>query len=218
MDPALTGSARLRDQPDHPSPPLMFGPLEGRLLQDDKPAVQHHQQSAHSHQQFPVSSVGQNMISMPFIKRHVRRRLANAKETCDKDLRKVMHSITTYVEDKLRESAIEFDLDDSPHLVEHYHRHSQFFQQDDGSDDGGDEADREYLGPQDPGQHSRHGAYHQNFFPSSQLSSRCLRNQFICQSLFLQAPIHFDGILLCRARRSSLQVPWENSALVVNPA
>ncbi|KAG8691696.1 hypothetical protein FRC11_012447 [Ceratobasidium sp. 423] len=44
-----------------------------------------------------------NQISMPFIKRHIRRRLTNAKETCDKELAKVIHSITTYVEERLRE-------------------------------------------------------------------------------------------------------------------
>ncbi|EUC67421.1 kinase response regulator receiver domain protein [Rhizoctonia solani AG-3 Rhs1AP] len=44
-----------------------------------------------------------NQISMPFIKRHIRRRLTNAKETCDKELHKVIHSITTYVEERLRE-------------------------------------------------------------------------------------------------------------------
>ncbi|KAF8743277.1 cheY-homologous receiver domain, partial [Rhizoctonia solani] len=44
-----------------------------------------------------------NQISMPFIKRHIRRRLTNAKETCDKELSKVIHSITTYVEERLRE-------------------------------------------------------------------------------------------------------------------
>ncbi|CAE6467246.1 unnamed protein product [Rhizoctonia solani] len=44
-----------------------------------------------------------NQISMPFIKRHIRRRLTNAKETCDKELHKVIHSITIYVEERLRE-------------------------------------------------------------------------------------------------------------------
>ncbi|CAE6418571.1 unnamed protein product [Rhizoctonia solani] len=44
-----------------------------------------------------------NQISMPFIKRHIRRRLTNAKETCDKELSKVIHSITTHVEERLRE-------------------------------------------------------------------------------------------------------------------
>jgi hypothetical protein len=52
-----------------------------------------------------------NQISMPFIKRHIRRRLTNAKETCDKELSKVIHSITTYVEERLREpSEPDFEL------------------------------------------------------------------------------------------------------------
>lgn len=49
---------------------------------------------------------------MPFIKRHIRRRLTNAKETCDKELAKVIHSITTYVEERLREpSEPDYELD-----------------------------------------------------------------------------------------------------------
>ncbi|QRV87907.1 kinase response regulator receiver domain protein [Ceratobasidium sp. AG-Ba] len=53
-----------------------------------------------------------NQISMPFIKRHIRRRLTNAKETCDKELAKVIHSITTYVEERLREpSEPDYELD-----------------------------------------------------------------------------------------------------------
>ncbi|KAH7343940.1 hypothetical protein B0J17DRAFT_693563 [Rhizoctonia solani] len=58
-----------------------------------------------------------NQISMPFIKRHIRRRLTNAKETCDKELHKVIHSITTYVEERLREPSepdYEFHLHDLP--------------------------------------------------------------------------------------------------------
>ena len=42
-------------------------------------------------------------LSMPFIKRHIRRRLTNAKDSCDKELRKVVNSITEYVESRLRE-------------------------------------------------------------------------------------------------------------------
>jgi hypothetical protein len=49
---------------------------------------------------------------MPFIKRHIRRRLTNAKETCDKELAKVIHSITIYVEERLREpSEPDYELD-----------------------------------------------------------------------------------------------------------
>jgi len=42
---------------------------------------------------------------MPFIKRHIRRRLTNAKDTCDKELRKVIESITQHVELKLRDGS-----------------------------------------------------------------------------------------------------------------
>ncbi|KAG8936033.1 hypothetical protein FRC02_004945 [Tulasnella sp. 418] len=44
-----------------------------------------------------------DQVSMPFIKRHIRRRLINAKDTCDKELRKVVTSISEHVENRLRE-------------------------------------------------------------------------------------------------------------------
>lgn len=69
-------------------------------------------------------------LSMPFIKRHIRRRLTNAKETCDKELKKVIASITEHVESRLRESA-PLDtpplLPDSPDLFStrsHSHSHT----------------------------------------------------------------------------------------------
>lgn len=46
---------------------------------------------------------------MPFIKRHIRRRLTNAKDACDKELRKVIQSITEHVETRLRESEAALD-------------------------------------------------------------------------------------------------------------
>jgi serine/threonine-protein kinase RIM15 len=41
---------------------------------------------------------------MPFIKRHVTRRLKAAKQECDKELTTLTNSITTFFEEKLRES------------------------------------------------------------------------------------------------------------------
>src|SRR5258707_15386680 len=65
-----------------------------------------------------------------YIKRHVRRRLGHAKESCDKELKKVVQSITTYVEERIQE----VDYDDIPLTI---------MPSDTASEDGGDEADIE---------------------------------------------------------------------------
>lgn len=54
----------------------------------------------------PKSSnmTSQNTVSMPFIKRHVTRRLKAAKQECDKELTSLTNSITTFFEEKLRDS------------------------------------------------------------------------------------------------------------------
>ena len=44
-------------------------------------------------------------VSMPFVKRHVTRRLKNAKQECDKELQRVINFITAFFEEKLRESS-----------------------------------------------------------------------------------------------------------------
>jgi serine/threonine-protein kinase RIM15 len=41
---------------------------------------------------------------MPFVRRHVTRRLKTAKADCDKELQRVTNSITTYFEEKLKEN------------------------------------------------------------------------------------------------------------------
>lgn len=41
---------------------------------------------------------------MPFVKRHVTRRLKNAKQECDKELQRVINFITAFFEEKLRET------------------------------------------------------------------------------------------------------------------
>ena len=43
-------------------------------------------------------------VSMPFVKRHVTRRLKNAKQECDKELQRVINFITVFFEEKLRET------------------------------------------------------------------------------------------------------------------
>lgn len=63
-----------------------------------------------------------------YIKRHVRRRLQHAKESCDKELKNIVHSITAYVEERIQDN----DYDELG---------SAIAASDAGSDDGGDDAD-----------------------------------------------------------------------------
>lgn len=46
---------------------------------------------------------GSNTVSMPFVRRHVTRRLKAAKLECDKELQRVTNSITAFFEERLRE-------------------------------------------------------------------------------------------------------------------
>ena len=46
---------------------------------------------------------GTNTVSMPFVRRHVTRRLKAAKAECDKELQRVTNNITTFFEERLRE-------------------------------------------------------------------------------------------------------------------
>ncbi|KAH9966049.1 hypothetical protein BC827DRAFT_1181717 [Russula dissimulans] len=52
---------------------------------------------------------GSNTVSMPFVRRHVTRRLKAAKQECDKELQRVTNSITSFFEEKLREGELERD-------------------------------------------------------------------------------------------------------------
>ncbi|TDL29412.1 hypothetical protein BD410DRAFT_811059 [Rickenella mellea] len=54
---------------------------------------------------------GSNTVSMPFIKRHVTRRLKTAKQECDKELHRVTNAITSFFEERLREGDQERDRD-----------------------------------------------------------------------------------------------------------
>ncbi|KAG9014953.1 hypothetical protein FRB94_007025 [Tulasnella sp. JGI-2019a] len=78
----------------------------------------------------PAIESPKDTLSMPFIKRHIRRRLTNAKDTCDKELRKVINSITEHVETRLRDNTPQDTpplLPDSPDLFStrsHSHTHS----------------------------------------------------------------------------------------------
>jgi len=54
---------------------------------------------------------GSNTVSMPFIKRHVTRRLKGAKQECDKELQRVTNAITAFFEERLRDMDQERDRD-----------------------------------------------------------------------------------------------------------
>ena len=47
---------------------------------------------------------GANTVSMPFVRRHVYRRLKAAKQECDKELQRVTNSITAFFEERLRDN------------------------------------------------------------------------------------------------------------------
>jgi serine/threonine-protein kinase RIM15 len=48
-------------------------------------------------------SSGSNTVSMPFVRRHVTRRLKAAKAECDKELQRVTNNITAFFEERLRD-------------------------------------------------------------------------------------------------------------------
>lgn len=54
---------------------------------------------------------GSNTVSMPFVRRHVTRRLKTAKADCDKELRRVINNITVFFEERLRDGDQERDID-----------------------------------------------------------------------------------------------------------
>jgi serine/threonine-protein kinase RIM15 len=61
-----------------------------------------------AHDGHPFGGAGASeMGSMPFVRRHVTRRLKAAKEDCDKEMQRITNSITTYFEQKLKESEYE---------------------------------------------------------------------------------------------------------------
>src|SRR5271170_1160002 len=50
-----------------------------------------------------VHGSGSNTVSMPFVRRHVTRRLKAAKAECDKELQRVTNNITSFFEENLRD-------------------------------------------------------------------------------------------------------------------
>ncbi|KAF8076549.1 hypothetical protein FPV67DRAFT_1664805 [Lyophyllum atratum] len=145
-----------------PPSPLVFSP-ETVL---SPPQTHHSNASSHGS--------GSNTVSMPFVRRHVTRRLKAAKAECDKELQRVTNNITTFFEERLREGDHETERElrdrergrdrrresltpDSERLGDAFilqgAEFGSTFQADDYSSDGGYEAEVEY------GQHSRQRAY-----------------------------------------------------------
>ncbi|KAK7060493.1 rim15, signal transduction response regulator [Paramarasmius palmivorus] len=123
---------------------------------------------------------GSNTVSMPFVRRHVTRRLKAAKAECDKELQRVTNNITTFFEERLKDGDYEPEREyrdrerdrdkDSQYGslhgsqygdTDHYRDPYTFqpadlklaLQSDDASSDGGYEAEVEYNS-----QHSRQRA------------------------------------------------------------
>jgi serine/threonine-protein kinase RIM15 len=106
---------------------------------------------------------GSNTVSMPFVRRHVTRRLKAAKAECDKELQRITNNITSFFEERLREGDHETerehrdrgrDRDHDSQLGDTDHLREPFvfqpaelglaLQADDYSSDGGYEAEVEY--------------------------------------------------------------------------
>lgn len=147
--------------------PLVFSP-------DTVPT---HPQSIHPKPQLSAS----NTVSMPFVRRHVTRRLKAAKAECDKELQRVTNNITTFFEERLREGDLEAERErgrvrrrDSFTTDSERDAYpcplpevTSYSQQDDYHSDGGYDAEVEY------GRHSRQPS------SGSQMSPSSLRRQNI---------------------------------------
>ncbi|KAJ6539501.1 hypothetical protein B0H19DRAFT_1037582 [Mycena capillaripes] len=109
-----------------------------------------------------------NTVSMPFVRRHVTRRLKAAKAECDKDLQRITNNITVFFEERLRDGDHETEreqrdrdrdsqLGDPEALRDPFVFHPadlrSALQADESSSDGGYEAETEYS------RHSRQSAY-----------------------------------------------------------
>ncbi|KAJ7094616.1 hypothetical protein B0H15DRAFT_830207 [Mycena belliarum] len=118
-----------------------------------------------------------NTVSMPFVRRHVTRRLKAAKSECDKDLQRITNNITVFFEERLREGDHETEREqrdrdsqqgDTEPLRDPFVFHPadlrSALQADESSSDGGYEAETEYT------RHSRQTS-------NSSLSPGSLRRQ-----------------------------------------
>ncbi|OCH92896.1 hypothetical protein OBBRIDRAFT_790755 [Obba rivulosa] len=82
------------DPPSAPSPPQLSA-------QCSTQSVTQTSSSSTSNGNFHVAT--SNTVSMPFVRRHVTRRLKAAKLECDKELQRVTNSITAFFEERLRD-------------------------------------------------------------------------------------------------------------------
>jgi serine/threonine-protein kinase RIM15 len=108
---------------------------------------------------------GSNTVSMPFVRRHVTRRLKAAKAECDKELLRVTNNITAFFEERLREGDHETerdrrerDYDSQPGDFEPLRDAFIYYPSEFGSihhpdEYSSDDAEQEY------GRHSRQGIY-----------------------------------------------------------
>ena len=94
----MTDSSHPRRQP--PSP-LVFSP------ETVLPAIPLQSQASTG----STHASGANTVSMPFVRRHVYRRLKAAKQECDKELQRVTNSITAFFEERLRDNDHEQDFE-----------------------------------------------------------------------------------------------------------
>ncbi|KZT74282.1 hypothetical protein DAEQUDRAFT_761156 [Daedalea quercina L-15889] len=87
-----------------PPSPLVFSP-EAAL-----PPTHSHASSTSNNGAANVAS-SSNTVSMPFVRRHVTRRLKAAKAECDKELQRTTNSITAFFEERLREGDHEAEFE-----------------------------------------------------------------------------------------------------------
>ncbi|KAJ7684022.1 hypothetical protein B0H17DRAFT_1073288 [Mycena rosella] len=128
-----------------PPSPLVFSP-ETVLSPPQTNAVVH-------------GSSAVNTVSMPFVRRHVTRRLKAAKADCDKDLQRITNNITVFFEERLREGDHETEREQRDRerdfqsgepeplrdpFVFHPADLRSALQADESSSDGGYEAETEY--------------------------------------------------------------------------
>jgi serine/threonine-protein kinase RIM15 len=83
-----------------------------------------------------------NQISMPYIKRHAVKRVKSAKDACNTELQKVIHSITNYFEERLGEKEREEAEEQyakaqmQQQYMREQHIYAQIHSRDAASDDG----------------------------------------------------------------------------------
>ena len=97
----------------------------------------------------PAPQNAANTVSMPFVRRHVTRRLKAAKHECDKELQRVTNSISAFFEDRVLPQEDDRGRARGFHEGDVANDGGQSTPQDDGSSDGWDAESA----------HSRHRAY-----------------------------------------------------------